>query len=605
MLRETIYKDLEPGDKFNVAFPYERIPNGFIDKTKTRLGITYTNFHDKRNTITVIPSTAIIQDALTDYPYLDLFPVWEGVTPGQIEEYLQRDIPYKRLVPTPESFGKIITAAYNMGKLQWLYDNFFLYLDEVHCYATEAFRDDILNPFKYVWRFKDMAMGSATPFPFSDTRIKAMQHYKIRFKEKFGKITIVNDPSPMAALHHMLTHPEMFPGNVHIWFNTVTQSGEVIRMTGITDVNIYCRDDEKNMANLEDAKVYFKSKPIASEYKKFNFYSCRYNDGWDLKDDETATLILVTDVNMPHSLVGIPYKGFQAVGRLKVTPNKIYHISNNYNKEGMRSFETIQQKWLYNAAKQVDYYNIHVASCKQDGIEDNGLLLNVVKPFSSFDNGIAELHHMALDQIICTEYCKEHYSNADTIEQTWQAMNYDTEQARFDLLPVVRAKKSQAEINKQVIERLEELRSHPEHYVYEVASVTLKKYETEFQLLFEAYEILHKDEIEKLGYDNKAMKAALINKSNQYAEAKLRLMLIEEFKLNHRYTNKHIKNKLRELYDLLEMKKPDGSSKTASAEQLREFGLFELKECKADDEQGNKKPGLEIIKLNYSLRMAA
>ena len=61
---------------FNTAFSDQRIPNGFIDKTKTRIGITYTNLHDTRNTITVIPSVAIIQDAMLNYQDLNLFAVY-------------------------------------------------------------------------------------------------------------------------------------------------------------------------------------------------------------------------------------------------------------------------------------------------------------------------------------------------------------------------------------------------------------------------------------------------------------------------------------------------------------------------------------------------
>ncbi|HWD90319.1 MAG TPA: hypothetical protein VG367_19460 [Mucilaginibacter sp.] len=605
MLKPIIYKDLALGDRFNLAFPDERIPNGFIDKTKTRLGITYTNFHDDRHTITAIPSTAIIDDALGDYDYLKLFPVWEGVAVEDIEGYLKSDAKYKRLVSTPESFGKIIAAAASIGQLPWLYKNVFLYLDEVHCYATEAFRDGILTPFNYAWKFTNMAMGSATPFPFSDPRILNLQRYKVRYKDKFGKVTIVHDSNPKAVLHYMLTHPEQFPGNIHIFFNSVTEIGEAVRAARVTDVSIFCRDDERNMVNLEEAKAYFKLKPVEGEYKRFNFYSCRYNDGWDLKDDSTATLMLVTDVHIPHSLVGIPYKGYQAIGRLKMTPHKIYHITNSFGKEGMKSFEAIQQKWLYNACKHIGYYNTHVAICKQDGIEDNGLLYNMIKPFSTFREDKAELHHMRVDQIICDEYCKEHYSNKETIERTWQSLNYSTEVEAFDLSPVIRLKKSQAEINKQVIERYEEYKTHPERYKYEVASASLKKYKTEFRLLFEAYGILGKPTMERLHYDDKAMKAALIERSNQNEEAKLRLSLVEEFKLNHRYTNKHIKEKLRQLYDQLGIRKPDGSTKTAFAEQLKEFGLFEVNPCKADDEHGKKKPGYEIVKVNYTLKMVA
>ncbi len=607
MYIEPIEIELKLTDNFEAAFPDKRIPNGFIDKSKTRVGITYTCFHDKRNTIAIIPGAVIIEDALVDYPYLNLFPVKDGVTVEDIVTELNSAKSYKRLVTTPESFGKIITAAKKMKKLQWLYDNFFLYLDEVHCYATEDFRDNILTPFdfdgEYVWQFKDMAMGSATPFRFSDPRIQALPHYKLIFKEKFGRITIVNDAKPQQVLCQMLMQTE-FPDNVHIFFNSGTATGEIIRATGITDVNIYCRDEEKNMVKLGEASKYFKPQPLKGQYAKFNFYSCRYNDGWNLAEDETATIVLLTDKAIPHTLVGIPYKGFQAVGRMKVTANRIYHLTNNHGRLGMQTFEQIQAKHLYSKKHSISYYNHHIAKCKVDGMEDDQQLMNLVKPYSGIKNGISQLDHMKLDQIIYKDYASEHYNNAATIEATWQSCNYEIEVQSFNLAPVVTEKQSKEEINKQVIDRILEYKAHPEQYNFKAATATISRYKVEYQLLFQALELLDAEEIARLNYNDKAMKAALIEKSNQHAEAKLRLLLIDEFKLKdassnkhaNRYTNKYIKARLQELYDQLGICKPDGSRKLASAEQLKEFGLFELKPCKADDEQGNKKPGMEIVK---------
>lgn len=453
MTKEVIYKDLNLGDRFNVAFPDNRIPaNSNTNKKKTRLGITYTCFKDKRNFIAVLPSVAIIEDALIDPEYVDLklFPVKEHVTPEMVKEYLESDAEYKRILTTPESFEKIITAA--KDRLTWLHKNFFIYLDEVHCYATEAFRDDILKPFEHFWNFDNKAVGTATYFPFSDPRFKSLQPYEMRYTEKFGKITIVNYHSPRAVLNHLLTHPEEFPGRVHIFFNTVTECGEAIRTAGIEDVNIYCRNDERNMINLDDMKVHFRPQPIQEEYKKFNFYSCRYNDGWNLRDDETATMVLVTDTSIPHSLIGIPYKGFQAVGRLMVKPHKIYHVTNNFGKEGMKSLEEIQTKWHYNAEKHIDYYNQHIESCAIDKMEDNGLLKELVKPFAKFKGDKAEKHPYKVDQFACAEFCKEHYNSLNTIRQTWESLNYETELAKFDIEPIKPSKRL-AVVNKQVIER--------------------------------------------------------------------------------------------------------------------------------------------------------
>jgi hypothetical protein len=606
--QQTIYINLELTDNFNVAFPNKRVPNGFIDKTKTRLGITYTNFHDERHSISVIPSVPIIEDALKQYPYLNLFEIKKGVTPEMIADYLNSDAQYKRLVTTPESFNKIIAAAITNEQLQWLFNNFFLYLDEVHCYVTDSFREDILIPFDedLIWEFKDMAMGSASPFLFSDPKILALPHYKILFKEKFGKITIVNEHDPKAVLLHMLKTPEMFPGNVYIFYPSVTSSGEVVMSAGVTDVNIYCRDERRNIENLKEASVFHKELPRKKEFKKFNFFTTRYNEGWNLDEDETATIILVTDVHQPHTMIGIPYKGYQAVGRSKVTPNKIYHVTNNLCKGDMRTFEEIQSSALFNATNHIKYHNHHIKLCNTESFADDGKIVDLVKPFSRLDGSNYRVRYpMKHDQLICAAWCREHYNNADTIKKTWESINYDTEFKKFDLEPVVRERKSQEEINMQIVERLEEFKINKSQYEYGVVTETIRGYEEECPILFEAYEQLGLKEIRNLNYNNKAMKAKLIQTSNQNAEAKLRLMLIDEYQLGERYIRKDMKIKLQEFYDKLRIRKADGKREIATVEKLKELGLFELHQCKKEDDAGNLKPAYEITKLNFIVKEAA
>ncbi|SEN25311.1 hypothetical protein SAMN05192574_102916 [Mucilaginibacter gossypiicola] len=489
-------------------------------------------------------------------------------------------------------------------KLKWLLDYFFLYVDEHHCFATEPFRNDILIPFRgdWVWKFKNRAFGSATPFEYSDPRFANEQHYKLRYSETFGKITIVNDSKPRSVLNYMLTHPEMFPGRVYIFFNTVTESGEAIRASGISDVNIYCRDEERNMVNLGEESKYFQAHPIESEYKKFNFFSCRYNEGWDLKDDEMATLILVTDVSIPHSLIGIPFKGYQAVGRLKVSPHKIYHITNNFGANGMQSFKEVQANCIYSANKYIVAYNRYIEDCKTDGMEADGLLKAMITPFSKFDaDNVASINTYKHDQIICTKFCKQHYNSLATIEATWKSLNYDVDIQMFDFTPIITTKKTSAEINKQIIDQVIEWREHPAKYNFQAANATMVKYKADFELLFQAIEILGVNEIITLNYDDKAMKNALIEKSNKNQEAKLRLMLIDTFKLNNRYSKKEIKQTLQRLYNQFNIQAHTGNIKKAKAEDLNSMGLFEMRECKVNKTEN----GFIIDKLCYTLKKAA
>ena len=606
MYSKIIYKNLELNDKFNVAFPDGFIPMGIIDKTKTRVGITYTAFHEPRHTFTIIPSVAIIDDAISNYPHLPLLAVYEGTTYQEIKEYMQSDVEYKKILSTPESFFKIITAAKELNVLEWLYEEVFLYIDEFHCYATEAFREHILSPFEWIWNFKKLAFGSATPFNYSCSKFDDLPRYKLLYKEKFGTITIIDDPCPQSVLNYMLTHPDMFPGKVHIFFNSVTQCGEAVRNANIKDVAIFCRDDERNIKNLADAKQYFHVQPRKELFKKFNFYSARYNEGWNLDDNETATMILVTDVKINHTLAGIPYKGFQAVGRLNVKPDKIYHITNNFAGKPAKQFEEVKKTCLYNSNAYISQYNAHNLNCKKDKIENDYRSKEMIQPFSTFNaEGYAEIDHMRQDQIICAKYTKQQYNNIDIIENAWKSVNYDTDIQHFDLTPLVRNGRNFADINKQVIERMVEWKTDKNQYMFEPAHITMAKSKIEFELLFQAVEILGIDEIAKLGYENKAMKKALIKISNENGEAKLRLKIIEEFKIGDRYTKSQLKERLQQLYNEFGIMKDDGTTKVAKATDIETLGLFLMNECKVKTGQGESKNGFELTTALYKVKNIA
>jgi hypothetical protein len=272
MYNQTIYKPLKIGDRFSVAFPAGIPANSIIDKSKTALGITFTEMMEKRHSILVCPNKPIIEDKCTSKQYLHIAPfkIIEGITTEMIAAELLRTegYNYKKLLVTPESFPKIIAAAASIGKLQWLYDEFFCFLDESHYYSVDAFREDILDPFKYIDRFKSVALGSAMPFPYSHPRFKRFQPYKITYAEEFGTVTLINDPNPQAVMMYFLKNPSIFRGRVHIFFASVTATGNPITTSGATDVMVACRFDEKNITNLGQAKQYFIEHPTEKDFKK-------------------------------------------------------------------------------------------------------------------------------------------------------------------------------------------------------------------------------------------------------------------------------------------------------------------------------------------------
>lgn len=618
MSQKIITLNLPITATFRSTFTDQLNPNGLIptnsiiDKGyKTGFGLTYSEFRAKRHSLIIIPYTPTIDDKFEEH--VDMFPlaVYGEMTAEkfqEIKDYLLNDeIKYKKIAVTPESFWKVIEAAVQIGKEKWLYDEFFCFLDECHCYACDAFREDILTPFTYFWRFNNKAMGSATPYPFSDPRFKTLTYYKLRFTESLGTVKVVHENEPLSVLKYVLSRPDIFPGRVHIFFGSVTATGKVVNDSGRTDVRIFCREDERNLENLGDAAKYFRESIRGADFEKFNFYTGRYNEGCDLRDNASATMILVTDVNMPNTVVGINYRGVQAMGRLRLKigeqPHQIIHITNT--KEAMKTDRNkIEENVIYSAQQHIAHYNAFNARRLNDGMLDILDMRNYIDDVCEFDNGRAILCHNKIDQIVYAKALPLQYDNIETVHKMWQSCNRTTEAAKFGLSKTKASRRTDEEINRDVMREFLAYKECPELYPFGKAERDLKKLQDKYSILFQTYFLFGEEEVERLNYNNTRMKAALVERSNKNQDAKLRKMVAERIKVGE-YTKKEIKEILQIIYDTLEIKKPNGKREIATAEHLKGLDMFEIKPFRADSGKGTRIDKIRIVKELYTLRQAA
>jgi hypothetical protein len=586
------YKEinLKLTDEFKVAFPDKLIPNNcYLDKSKTGLGMTYAEFYADRNSIIVIPSLPIIDDKIVSYKERNPFKVWAKVKPKSIIKYIESDLEFKKIVTTPEGFKRIIQAVTTMEKLDWLYENFFCLLDEVQCYATDRYRSKILRPFAWFWKFQNKAMGTATPYHFSDRKFTTLDFIKLQYTEKFGTINLVEHHKPMEALNYFLSNPSLTLGNVHIFFNSVKEIGKAIKASKITDVNVFCRDDEQNKANLKDAEVYFRSNPSETHFKKFNFYSCRYNEGWDLFDDETATMIVVTDIKIPHSLIGIKHKAFQAVGRLRslekdennrpksIKPDMIYHITNTFESSEYIDFETIKTNWLYEAEAHIEYHNQHLFNCTKDGMLDKQLTKKLLYNLAKYgEGGKAKVHVMKLDQMIYEEYSKERYANIKTVAATWQECNYTTVIQMYNINPLYTPKDSKQEINKAVVESWCRYQQDPTSYFDGPAKRSLEKLRNRFSSLYLSFIALGPEKLDQLGFDDAKMLAARMELHRENKRSFIVSAIKEKLLIGVSYTSREIKSVLNQLFAEHEIKDSRGITKKATAGVVEKDYDFKL-----------------------------
>lgn len=588
MNQPSIPIELEINDYFEKAFEDKLIPNNcYIDKSKTGLGLTYAEFHTDRHSIIVIPGLNIIEDKCISYKHKFPLKVWDETNVEDISRYITNCKSFMKIVTTPEGFSKIIESAIEIDKLDWLYANVFCFLDEAHCYATDIYRKGILTPFKYFWEFDNKALGTATYFDYSDPRFASLTDYKIKYAKPFGIVKIVEHEKPMEVLHHFLTHPEMFGGNVHIFFNSVKLIRSAIDNAKLKDVNVFCRDDESNKNTLGDYVKYFRPRPTSEIFKKFNFYSCRYNEGWDLFDDASCTMILVTDKGVKHSLVPVEYKGFQAVGRLRsnvkindkpliIKPEGIYHITNTLGIDDneTKSFPYLKEKWLSEAEVHVQYYNILQMACLKENISPSDLSRNLIRDISKIKNGIAYMYPMKIDQQLCKEYCRQTYNNKHTLGRAWKMRNYDIEYVSYDVNPIDYKGKSSRQINEEIIQIWEDYRNNPDSYKYGIADRSIKSLKHKHSKLNNCYMNLGNIRCRELEYDLKDMIAELTQLSNSNQEKNVRSLLRAKLTEGGFYSRNLLKTIIEEIYLTLEWKKSDGSSAKPTAKTVAKHGII-------------------------------
>ncbi|WP_113661519.1 DEAD/DEAH box helicase family protein [Pedobacter nanyangensis] len=580
--------DVTMNQLFGDIFP-DGIPNNsYIDKTKTALGLTYSEFYAKRNSIIIVPTKQIITDKVQSYAALNPFELHGESKKGDddLKAYLKDSkIKDKKIVTTPDSFGRLIKVAKDENMLDELLDNYFCLFDEVHCLVSERYRGQILTPLKWFWKFKNKAVGSATPYHFSDPNFHKLDYFKLMFNETFGTITLVEHDDVVEALAFLLSDLSKFEGNIHIFLNSVELINRVINkacLKGKDIIAVFCADEDRNSNALGDNMEYFRKAPKTGNYAKVNFYSSKYNEGWDLVDDEKCTFVLATDVGYKHSLSPVQFKGFQAVGRLRsaekangrpkpIRPHAIYHITNTIpvtKQQVLKDFETVEKEWYFEANEHIAHYNTFRGKLKEDGIDSKGLVEKLADQFADVASGIAAVLPTKVDQHVYGEYYVQHYYNAELIKKAWEDMNYDVEIKKLPEDIEVRGE-SRREVNKRIIEMLE-LTKESAEYDERLTEGYFRKLSMTHKKLFLSYHGLGAKKLAELEYDDYKMDKARISLSNEKKFRQVESELLKELEYNQKYAKPYLKELLQGKYEKHFLYDSRMQIKNAKVEQMKE-----------------------------------
>ncbi|WP_354431644.1 MULTISPECIES: hypothetical protein [unclassified Mucilaginibacter] len=603
--------ELAPTDYLDKIYANGLPVNTILDKGRCGIGATTIELLFKeRCSLIVVPNTNILINKQRSHPEIDI--VYGDVHYTNVVDILRNPKQGHKIMSTPDGVWKIFKAAKELGRLDDLYNNWFLLLDEAHAFITEVYRGKaMLRPFQYFWNFKSKSLMSATPYEFSNPKFKNLHYVKIRFTASLGKVCIVNCRSVEATLNWILDNRNQYPGNLHVFYNSVTEISLAVQRASLDDCTIFCANDEENgnLIKLGDNARLHSSQPETGSYKKVNFYTCKYFEGWDLKD-ENATVILVTNHNKTHTKVGVSMKGKQAIGRLRDEPYEIMHLTNHENRRHLKTICEFKAEYTLEAMYSIEASNQYVAYCQANNLSIKAH--EQIKKYADIDEytQLATLNWEKLDQQINDAASGEIYNHIDFIQQAWKDAYYDIELIKNDLVSETATLKRRKSAAKQLEEDYNLLKSQSKAETTKLLTLsstsTIESFVNKTNpQAFKAFQLIDEETMSNLKYNVKKVEAEIIRRDNSSLELKFRQMLNLTFKIGGEYTNKDIKEKLQTIYTILGIKAENGKIMTATASQLSAKGLFEVEDCKVLMDSGTREHGKRIIRTQFNLRMAA
>lgn len=406
---------------------YKMIPtNTILDKTLTGLGATHSEIHSKRNSIIIEPNVPVILGKLNDNENLEA--VYEKCTPYSIKQYLKMDIPYKKIITTPESFHKIRKAATELNIN--IYKDYFCLFDECEKLTQDIdYRRKISQPIYDFFKFEQKAFVSATPLKMSHPEFE---------RQGFQQIQIVPDYDYKKDLELVVTNSyykrlrivlDNLKDSKHIciFFNVTDGIGDFIDNLGVTDYKVFC--SQKSVEKLRKRGITNAYSQIDYPLAKYNFFTCRFYSALDIRIGRyKPDILMLTDLRTAQWTMIDPFtEAIQIQGRFRrkgnddVTYNSLTHITTIDPNIHVRSDEEIRNR----IEQFITNYNLLKEQQETDEFKQEAILEDMGKlKYQDLIDERGEINPFSIDNLYNEERVRAYYQSADRLYQAYLATGF-------------------------------------------------------------------------------------------------------------------------------------------------------------------------------------
>lgn len=600
---ETEIKTIKEGQYLKDIMDF--IPeNAIIRKTLPGIGATYLEITSKRNSIIIEPNVPVIEGKQKKHP--EIRGVIEGVTDKHVMDYLKRDVEFKKIITTPESYYKV-QKAFKELSINYFEDYFFLF-DECERITQDIdYRPTIDAPMEDFWKFKNRSFISATPIQPKDKEFTAQGFKNVIIQPDFDfkqDITIYKTYNVLAMVKEDLSKILLDKANIvdtHCYFvNSVDMIHCIIKNLDIMDIsNIYSSADS---VKSFQAYGYVNTFSSLTPLNKFNFFTSRFYSAVDIELDTKPHVTIVTEtIFAPHSIVLPQTESVQIVGRFRNGVKSVFHITNVNSLSPYKSIDEVKSEIAGDAK---GYDTITTLFNNSIGSNENGFYKEILDhhPFTQLLTADKtklnwfKYQNKLLDQLINNTYQNLSYLlNAYHDSKFFNVKELDFQNYPYDDKRYFRRAKSNIkEIRKDIVAQLKNI----DLTLIDDNLNEIECLERIDSLIVKAYFKLELDFIESVDYNENMIKIALIKKSVEEGTSTMPVMdaILDTFIIAREYTEKEISTTLNKIYSTFEI------DKTASATDLSiYFHLSPRKTIWGRIKKGKSEPkGYTILSAKFS-----
>ncbi len=530
----------------------DKIPTDCIlSKRIPGCGATTLELLTDRNSIIIVPNVPVIKSKKQKFP--NMKGVYEDVKVNDVVAYLRGNSRYK-IMTTPESFGKIKIACEKCGIN--IYSEFFLLMDECHQLIKDVdYRKYIVLPMTDFFRFKNKAMVSATPLGFSDPRLKNFETIEVRADYNYQQdIMVINTYNTTKAIDEYLdSHQNR---TACFFVNSIAQIYSIMKHFNLlNDSTVYCAPE--SISKLREGYDFINAyrEWDASTMKRYNFFTGRFFSAFDLELDYKPDLVMITDPYIsPYTMLDVDTDCIQICGRFRNGINSATHI---YRVNPEIIAQSKEQKEQDIRDLEIGYKTLRKYYNNADSREDRmafGQILDI-HPFRKYLYPDLTKNWFRIDCTVNEALVNGRYKSEQTMIDWYNDCHYFT--TTFDncysnendeKMEIILSARTERDKRKKMVEILSQF----EQPLSENAFDFINKMRKVEPLIVEAFELLGRERIEELNYNQRKINEELILRQRK-GNRVIRLVK-NSFKVGNTYTNDYIKEELTRIFDKLHIR---------------------------------------------------